>query len=287
MNIILFGFTGLGNAVLRGLFKSNNVRVKSVFTKKYSSPYPYYNEVQMEELCERENIACYIDKKVNCVEVIDLIKKSEPDLIVVASFSQIISKEIIEIPKLGIVNLHPSLLPKYRGPYPDQGVLLNNEKETGITIHYLTEKLDSGNIILQKRFDLCSDENYSALKKRISELSEEMITEVIELFRNGSKPKGTVQKESEATYFPKPKTEDGYIENDMDIELIKTKVKALNPFPGTSILVNGIRIDVDNYKLINSSDSGDSVIEEDNFVDVHNTSGSIRLLKKKKDQQFN
>ena len=283
MKTILFGFTGLGNAVLRGLLKSNNVWVSSVFTKKYYSPYPYYNEVQMEDLCERENIICYIDKKVNSEEVKDLIKKDEPDLIIVASFSQIISKDIIDIPKSGIINLHPSLLPKYRGPYPDQGVLLNNEKETGITIHYLTDRLDSGNIILQKRFDISPNENYSSLKKKISDKSEKMITELIELFRSGSKPKGLEQRESEATYFPKPKKEDGFLENETDINLIISKVKALNPFPGTSILINGNRIEVVDYKMINSKGSNDNIIEDENYVDVQNTTGSIRLFKKKKD----
>lgn len=113
-----------------------------------------------------------------------------------------------------------------------------------------------------------------------------MITEVIELFRNGSKPEGEEQNESEAAYFPKPRTEDGYLENEPDINIMSTKIKALNPFPGTSILINGIRIEVDNYKMINSTGSNDSIIEYENFIDVRNYSGSIRLYKKKNDPQI-
>src|SRR6187399_1613183 len=130
MKVTLFGFTGLGNAVLRGLLKSNSVEVNSVFTKKYDHPYPYYDELQMEELCRRNDINCYLDKKVNSKEITDLLKEEQPDIIFVSSFNQILSKEVIEIPKLGTLNLHPSLLPKYRGPYPDQAVMQNGENKT-------------------------------------------------------------------------------------------------------------------------------------------------------------
>ncbi|MEO8665235.1 MAG: formyltransferase family protein, partial [Ignavibacteria bacterium] len=190
MKITMIGFTGLGNAVLRGLLKSRDVTVNSVFTKKYEHPYPYYKEIQMVELCRRNNLNCYLDKEINSNEVVELLKKEKPDLIFVASFNQILSKDVIEIPKLGTINLHPSLLPKYRGPYPDQAVLLNGENQTGVTIHYMEEALDSGNIIFQKELEISPDDNYSSLKKKIAELAEEVVPVVVSLFSNGVKPEG-------------------------------------------------------------------------------------------------
>ncbi|MDQ3019396.1 MAG: methionyl-tRNA formyltransferase [Bacteroidota bacterium] len=280
MNVVLFGFTGLGNAVLRGLLKTDNVVVSSVFTKRYSNPYPYYTEIQIEDFCRKEKITCYSNADVNSENGINLIREVKPDLIVVASFNQIISKQVMNIPKLGIVNVHPSLLPKYRGPYPEQAALLNNEKETGVTVHFLSEKIDGGNILMQKGIKILADDNYSKLKKKLSDISEEIIPDVIRLFAGNTSPDGIEQNKSAATFFQKPKEEDSYLEKNSGIDLIKNKIRALNPFPGTSILVNDKRIFVDEYETINRN-SKDGVYESELFIDVYKNSCGIRLFKKK------
>jgi len=280
MNVVFFGFTGLGNAVLRGLLKTADVNVSSVFTKKYSRPYPYYTEIQIEDFCKQEKIVFHTDVKVNSDEGLTLIEKNKPDLIVVASFDQIISKQVRKIPKLGIVNVHPSLLPKYRGPYPEQAALLNNEKETGVTVHYLSEKIDGGNILMQKCINILTDDNYSKLKKKLSDISEEIIPDVIKLFAGNTSPDGIEQNESAATFYPRPKEEDSYLEKNSEIDLIKNKIRALNPFPGTSVLVNDKRIFVDEYEIIDKVFK-DGIYESELFIDVYKNSCGIRLFKKK------
>ncbi|MEO8209745.1 MAG: methionyl-tRNA formyltransferase [bacterium] len=280
MNVVLFGFTGLGNSILRGLLKIDKVIVSSVFTKHYSNPYPYYTEIQIEDLCQKEKIACYSDVNINSAEGIEFFKKAKPDLIVVASFNQIISKQIINIPKLGIVNVHPSLLPKYRGPFPEQAALLNNEKETGVTVHYVSQKIDSGNILMQKSLNILPDDNHCKLKKKLAAISEEIIPELLELFSGKNKPTGIRQNEAAATFFPKPEKEDAYLEKDSDVNLIRNKIRALNPFPGTSILLNEKRIFIDVYALLNNY-APDGVYESELFIDVYKNSCGIRLFKKK------
>ncbi|MDQ3193586.1 MAG: hypothetical protein M3P82_01165 [Bacteroidota bacterium] len=281
MKITLLGFTGLGNAVLKGLLKNKEVIVSSVFTKRYDLPYPYYDEIQMETMCSQNNLKCYIDKQINSKDVIDSLKKEQPDLIWVASFNQILSKEVIEIPKRGIINFHPSLLPKYRGPYPDQAALLNGESKTGVTVHYLTEEPDSGNIIYQSDLDILPDDNYSTLKKNIAGLTEEIIPDVIRLFENNSIPEGIMQNEHEMSYFTKLKLESTYLERENDIITIKNKVRALNPFPGTSILIDGHRVEVNKFELLNIPDIRNDIIEEEDFVDMYLDRIGIRLFKKK------
>ncbi|MEP7145387.1 MAG: methionyl-tRNA formyltransferase [bacterium] len=280
MKVILLGLTGLGNAVLKGLLNSDRVKVNSVYTKKYEHPYPYYDEIQIETLCRQNNIKCYLDKKLNSKDVLDRIKQEQPDLIIASSFDQILSKQLIDIPKLGIINLHPSLLPKYRGPYPDQAVLLNGETKTGVTVHFLTENLDSGNIILQKDLYISSDDNYSSLKRKIAVLSGEIIPEVLNLFAEGHKPEGLIQNEKESSYFPKPKAEDAYLESETSIVTIKNKMRALNPFPGTSILIGGKRIRVNKFELLKTLDSNNGLTDSETFVDVRLNSCGIRLFKK-------
>jgi len=281
MRIILFGFTGLGNAVLRGLLKQETSEVKSVFTRKYENPYPFYKEEQIQDLCKSEGIKFYNDKSVNSDEVYELLKSDLPELIIVASFSQIISKRIIELPSKGIINFHTSLLPKYRGPFPDQAVLLNGEKETGVTVHYLTEDLDSGNILLQRKLEISESDNYCGLKKKLAELSESMTDEVIRIFSGNARVEGEIQNEREATFYKKPKISDGYLENCKDIIEMKNKVRALNPFPGTSILVNGHRISVNNFELIDFDKAENYIAEFDEYVESGINKIGIRLFKNK------
>lgn len=280
INVILFGFTGLGNAVLRGLLKNKNVKVTGVFSRHYEKPYPYYDEIQIEKLCEENGIACYLDLKINDQRTVNLIKGNSPDLIIVSSFNQIIKKEVLTIPQKGIINFHPSLLPKYRGPYPDQAVILNDEKETGVTVHYITDKVDSGNILTQKKIEFMESDNYSSLKKKLADLSEAMVDETISLFLTKEMPEGERQNEDEATLFAKPSVEDGYLENEIDIDTIKNKVRALNPFPGTSILVDDKRINVNSFQYCQST-MHDGIHESKDCIDVIINSLGIRLFKKK------
>lgn len=281
LRIILFAFTGLGNPVLRSLFKLRYVKVISVFTKKYSAPYPYYNEIQIDEFCKSHDIKCFTDKMVNSNETISYLKNEKPDLIIVCSFNQKISNDVMKIPRLGIINFHPSLLPAYRGPYPEQAVILNGESKTGITVHYLSEKTDSGKIIYRCELKIDENEKLSSLKKRIADRLEKIVPEIAELFAYESIPEGTEQNEIEATYFKKPSAQDGYLENISDINLIKNKIRALNPFPGTSILSDGRRIEIDDFMILDRNSSHEKKNENETCLDLFFKEGGIRLFKKK------
>lgn len=281
MNVILFGFTGLGNAVLRGLLKIEDVNVKSVYTKKYPAAYPFYPEIQIEELCRNNGIKCFNDLKVNSPGTIAAINDESPDLLIVSSFNQIFSKQLIEIPKLGCINFHPSLLPLYRGPCPEQSVLLNGEKETGITVHYIAQKIDAGNILLQKKIPIDENVNYPSLKKTVAEATEAVTPEVITLFSDGSIPEGIKQDESKATYHKRPSDDDCHLENEKDVSAIKRKIRALNPFPGTSILFEGNRIEVDRFELPGNNSFVSGFINADDYIDMRLDAEVIRLFKKK------
>lgn len=279
MNIILFGFTGLGSSALRALLKINGVNVRSVFTKKYFEPYPYYKEEQVEDICIANGIECNIGKKVNAAESVRLIKDHDPDLIIVSSFNQFISNEVISLPKLGIINVHPSLLPLYRGPYPEQWILLNEEAKTGVTFHYLTDKLDSGNILLQNEIIVEDSDDNCKLKKKSALMIEEMMPGLISLFKNNSRPEGKTQDEKLATFYPKPAPEDGHLEKENDPRKIKNKIRALNPFPGTSYQINGNRFMTEKYELRSSEYNKDGAyLSESGYIDVQKGSQVIRLF---------
>jgi len=163
------------------------------------------------------------------------------DFAVVAAYSKIIPKEIIDIFKSGVIGAHPSLLPKYRGATPIQSVILNGKKETGATLFLIDEKVDHGPIIAIRDLPIASSDNYETLSKKIAELSGDLLVEVLPKFINGEiKPQE--QNHNEATFTKKFTTEDAFVRSE-DLEEaqvkggqkaleIERKIRALNPDPG-------------------------------------------------------
>ena len=154
------------------------------------------------------------------------------DFFLVASFAKILKKEVINLPKKGVVGVHPSLLPKYRGASPIQSALLNNEKETGTTLFLIDEKVDHGPILAAGNLQIGTSDNYGTLLKKLAELSADLALSLIPKWLDGEiQPK--IQNESEATYTEKFTADDASVDlKTGSAENIWLKIKALNPEPG-------------------------------------------------------
>ncbi len=192
-------------------------------------------------LAEKHNIPVFQPKTISNIK--NQISNIRPDLIVVTAYGQILPKEILEIPRYGCLNIHPSLLPKYRGPSPIQYTILNGDKETGVTIILMNEKIDAGSILgrlnLPRRFSL-QKLNPEELEKELSELGAKLLIETIPKWINGE-IKPIVQNESKATYTKILTREDGKIDWKKSAEEIERQIRVLNPEPGTfTILENKI-----------------------------------------------
>ena len=279
LKVVLFALTGCGNAVLDALLGDARVKVEAVFTVKYDDPFPYYAERQLIEVCAERGIVCHHGIKVGSDDGLALLRSYAPDLILMATFKQIIKGNVIGLPRLGMINFHPSLLPKYRGPCPTNAVLLNDEKVTGVTVHYVTEQVDEGNILLQRSTPIEESDNDGRLRKKLAGLSAEMVPEVIGLFAGYTHPTGIAQDHALATSAPKPAVENGYLERVADVNTIRNRIRAFNPLPGTSCLIGGRRIAVDNFELI-QSDGPDGVYEQGDGINVVLNSQAIRLIRK-------
>lgn len=279
LKIVLFALPGFGNMVLEALLKDARVSVKAVFTVKYENPFPYYKERQLVDLCNERGVNCYHGVKVGSDEGIELLRQLSPDLIIMATFKQILNENVMQLPPLGVINFHPSLLPRYRGPCPTNTALLNDDKFTGVTIHYVTEKLDEGNILLQKSTIIAETDNDGQLRQKLARLAGESIPELVGMFTGIAHPSGTPQDHSLASLAPKPTVEDGYLELAADIETIRRKMRAFNPLPGTSVLVQDKRIAVDRFELIQAS-RPDGLYESDEAINLIINSQAIRLYKK-------
>ncbi len=279
LKVVLFALTGFGNTVLASLLEDDRVDVGAVFTVKYDHPFPYYQEQQLIELCSQRQVSCYHGVNVNSSEGLELLRKHAPDLIIVATFKQILKQSVLSLPKLGVVNIHPSLLPNYRGPCPTNAVLMNDEKTTGITVHYVTETVDEGNMLLQRSIGIGEEETDGELRQRLASLAGEMMPELIGMFAGTIKPVGTLQDHSRASHAPRPMAEDGYLEQAKDVHIIQRKIRAYNPIPGTSILVGDRRVAIDRFEVLQNN-GADGIYENGNAIDLIMGSQTIRLFKK-------
>ena len=187
----------------------------------------------------------------------------EVDLFVIVAF-KFLPDSIINIPKHGSINIHPSVLPKYRGSSPIQYALLNGDNETGVSIIHLNDRIDSGAILGQKIINIGPTENFGEMYKKLGKLSSELLIKVINDIKNKkSNPK--TQDESKKSLAPKIKKEDYKIDWKNSSEYIHNKIRAFDPLPGAYSFLNGKRI-----KLFGSSEyilnDVDSLIEPGELI---------------------
>lgn len=202
MRIILFALTGFANKVLDVLLE-NQCDVVAIFTRPEKGPFPYYPEENISKYAEQKGVTTY--EEFTWDQAKKIIIESRPDLLLVATFHRIIPNEIISLFPLS-VNIHPSLLPKYRGATPIAWAIFDKETETGVTAHLLTERLDAGDILLQKVIPIEKGDTDNKLRKKLAILSMDVVQELVEqIKKNSLNP--IPQNEEEATYFPKFKNQ--------------------------------------------------------------------------------
>lgn len=178
-------------------------------------------------------------------EFYELYKSLEPDLAVVVAFGQILPKRILDVPKLGSINVHGSLLPKYRGAAPIQWSVINGDKVTGITTMFMDVGMDTGDIILKEETEIGENETAGELFDRLAVMGAEVLEKTIKLFEEGNVPR---QKQSDdATYAPMLSKEIANIDFSKTSEEIVSLVKGLNPWPVAYTILNGIKLKV--YKV--------------------------------------
>lgn len=163
-----------------------------------------------------------------------------PDLFIVAAYAQIIPKEILEIPRLGTIGVHPSFLPKYRGSSPIQTAILNGDEETGVSLYLIDEKMDHGTIIVQRTL-VVQNLSFCELRGKLANLGADLLVETLPKFLD-NEIKFVVQDEDKATYTKKFITEDGRVDLKDDPLLVERKIRALNPEPGVFTFIDGKRV---------------------------------------------
>ncbi len=197
---------------------------------------------EVKEYAIEKNIKVYQPEKLReNKEIVDTLKDINPDVICVVAYGKIIPKEILEIPKYGCVNVHPSLLPQYRGSAPIQWAILNGDKETGVTTMYLDEGMDSGDIILQTKTPIDKDETSGELWDRLSKIGAELLVETLEKIENKTAPR--IKQPKEFTLAPMiEKSQAKIVWESKTAQEIKNLVRGLNPIMGAYSVLNEKKI---------------------------------------------
>ena len=237
----------------------------------------------VKEFALEKNIPIYQPLKIrNNVEFIEEIKALNPDVICVVAYGKILPKELLEIPKLGCINVHGSLLPKYRGAAPIQWAVLNGDKTTGITTMYMDEGMDTGDMILKEEVEIGEEETTGELWDRLSKIGAELLVETLKQIEEGRAPR--IKQEESFTIAPMLNKEMAKIDwGKQTAQEIKNLVRGLNPIFGAYSYIDGKKIkfwkvqnlkfeefcSVDNFKNIIDSKSFD-LTDIDQFSKIEN-----------------
>jgi methionyl-tRNA formyltransferase len=190
--------------------------------------------------------------RIKDLHVIEEIRALTPDVIVVMAYGQILPRAMLEIPKIACLNLHASLLPSWRGAGPIQAAIAAGDQETGITVMYMDEGLDTGDILLQRKFDILATDTGASLHERLAQIAPEALLESLRLLTGKNAPR-IPQDNAHATYAPKLKREDGRIDWSEPAEVIERKIRAFNPWPGAFMKLGGQNLKVFSASLVNRS----------------------------------
>lgn len=212
MNIVFFGTNNDGSIFLRKLIRDFSIKIVVTNLIINDNWRWFLNRCVLgKKLTEdivrwKPGVILVDQERITQEKFINVLKESNIDLGVIASFSKIIPKSVIDAVHLGIINVHPSLLPKYRGANPIFWSLRNGEKEFGVTVHYINERIDAGDIIMKKKIKIEDNETLMDCKKKFFEHGIYLMKKSIKMIESG-KVKTLSQKEDESTYYPPAKKE--------------------------------------------------------------------------------
>ncbi|MBM4260763.1 MAG: methionyl-tRNA formyltransferase [Deltaproteobacteria bacterium] len=249
--IVFMGTPPIAAATLEELLKSED-SVVGVVTQpdrpsgrgQQTQPSP------VRKLAEAHNIPVIAPEKIRTPEFIETLKSWQPEIIVVVAYGRILPKAVLELAPQGCLNIHYSLLPKYRGAAPAAWTIINGETEGGVSTMRLVEKMDAGAIFLQHAVALAADETTGSLQAKLRPIGANLLRETLRRLKEGSL-QAQEQDESLASVAPILKKEDGQIDWSQSASAIERRVRGLDPWPGAFTHIAGKLLKVHRAQLVN------------------------------------
>ncbi len=272
------GTPGFAVPTLRALIESEN-DVVTVVTKP-DTPKGRGRRVippPIKTLTIDYNIPVLQPEKIKTEEFHSELKEYEPDMICVAAYGKILPKNILDLPPHGCINVHASLLPKYRGAAPINWAIIRGEEITGITTMMMDEGMDTGDMLLQKEVKIEVEDDAESLSERLSIVGAELLTETIRLQKQGRLPR-IPQDHLKATYAPMLKKEDGIIDWRTSSEEIKNLIRGTLPWPGAHTTIDGKNLKLYKAEVSHGTGKpGEVILPESGILRVATGDGSIDI----------
>lgn len=280
MDIIFAGTPDFSVPILESLHKEG-YNIKMVITQQ-DRPKGRGKQMQPTPVKEKAlelGLEVYQPKNINSRESLDKIKEADPEVIVVVAYGQIFKTEILNLPKYGCINIHASILPKYRGAAPINWVLINGEKETGVTIMQMEEGLDSGDMYYKKRIDITPEDDAFTIHDKLSILGAEAIVESLDKIVI-KELEGEEQDHSLSTYAPMLSRDTGKIDwNKKNFEIVNL-IRGVKGWPSATTYYEDEKIKIHLAKTIDEDYSdipGEIIKVDDDGVLVQTGKGSILI----------
>jgi methionyl-tRNA formyltransferase len=238
MRVLFIGTGEIGVPVLHSLLKSNEHELVGVVTQP-DKPVGRAQRIEAPAIkiaLDDTKVPVLQPKRIKNEEAVAAIRALAPDVIVVIAYGQILPRSVLEIPRIACLNLHASLLPRHRGAAPIQAAIIAGDRESGISVMYMDEGLDTGDVLLQTRLEIAPDETGGSLHDRLAAVAPEALHKALAQLQAGTAAR-IPQDSSAATYAPKLEREHGRIDWNEPAALIERKIRAFNPWPGAFTLL--------------------------------------------------
>lgn len=257
-NIVFMGTPDFSVPVLKMLIENTNVLLVVTQPDKIVGKDKTVSFNPVKKLALEENIPVFQPMRIR--KDFEKLKNLDIDLIVTCAYGQIIPKEVLDMPKYGCINVHASILPKYRGSAPIQWCLFNNDDVTGVTIMYMDEGMDTGDIIKIKEIPILDSDNVGTLHDKLSKLGCDLLLEVLPTIFN--KTNDRIKQGNNYTMAPMIKREDERLDFNEKGKKIIGKIKGLNPWPLANIIINNQEIKVLEAEFVQKKVDNTGIIKE-------------------------
>lgn len=257
-NIVFMGTPDFSVPVLKMLIENTNVLLVVTQPDKIVGKDKTVSFNPVKKLALEENIPVF--QPIRIRKDFEKLKNLDIDLIVTCAYGQIIPKEVLDMPKYGCINVHASILPKYRGSAPIQWCLFNNDDVTGVTIMYMDEGMDTGDIIKIKEIPILDSDNVGTLHDKLSKLGCDLLLEVLPTIFN--KTNDRIKQGNNYTMAPMIKREDERLNFNEEGKKIIGKIKGLNPWPLANIIINNQEIKVLEAEFVQKKVDNTGIIKE-------------------------
>jgi methionyl-tRNA formyltransferase len=230
MKIVFFGSTDFSKPILKSLDEEFEIQGVVISKPKPKGRGLKKKLPEIAEWAESNGLKVYMPDDPNTDEFIRTLNELSPDLYVLSAYGHILCRELLDVPRIGGINIHPSLLPQYRGAAPIQRAIMSGEERTGVTLFFMDEKIDHGEMIAQQWIPIERDDTYGSLSEKLARLGAEMIVDVLHSVQADSYH--AVAQKGKASYAPKLKKEEMWINWQDSAMNLYNQIRALSPRPG-------------------------------------------------------